>query len=256
MKLVVLADIHGNLTALEAVLSDLATQAPYDALWVLGDLASHGTRPNECVTRIRELATAQAEKVSVIGGNTERYLITNARPRRQVIQEEGALDELRAKFAQEDRLFEWSRNQLSWENFAYLGRLIGKECATYVAGFGQVIGYHAVPGDDETSITATTPDDVVLDSVLDHPARLGIYGHIHCQVNRFIGNFRLVNPGSVGLSFETPAHAQYAVLDFVDGQLSVVFHAVPYDVEAVIQDAYDVSHPSVATLEAVLRKGR
>ena len=75
-------------------------------------------------------------------------------------------------------------------------------------------------------------------------------------MNRTIGNFRLVNSGSVGLSFETPAHAQYAVLDFVDGKLSVVFHAVPYDVEAVIQDAYDVSHPSVATLEAVLRKGR
>ena len=255
MKLVVLADIHGNLTALEAVLSDLATHTPYDALWVLGDLASHGTRPNECVTRIRELATEQAEKVKVIGGNTERYLITNARPRRQVIQDEGALNELRAKFAQEDRLFEWSRNQLSWENFAYLGGLIGKECATYVTGFGQVIGYHAVPENDEMSITNSTPDDVVLDSVLDRPARLGVYGHIHCQVNRTIGNFRLVNPGSVGLSFETPAHAQYAVLEFVEGQLNLDLRAIPYDVDAVIQDAHDVSHPSIITLESVLRKG-
>lgn len=52
MKVLILSDIHANLTALEAVLAD----APdYDAVWCLGDLVGYGPDPNECIERIRSL---------------------------------------------------------------------------------------------------------------------------------------------------------------------------------------------------------
>jgi len=56
MRILVLSDIHGNLVALESVLS--AAAGKYDAIWCLGDIVGYGPRPNECVDLIREKASA------------------------------------------------------------------------------------------------------------------------------------------------------------------------------------------------------
>lgn len=54
MRYVVFSDIHGNLEALEAVMSDAARQGP-DAYVCLGDIVGYGPDPNECVARVRAL---------------------------------------------------------------------------------------------------------------------------------------------------------------------------------------------------------
>ncbi|MBP7356326.1 MAG: metallophosphoesterase family protein [Longilinea sp.] len=52
MRILVMSDIHANLSALEAVLNDAGL---VDAVWCLGDLVGYGPNPNECVQRIQEL---------------------------------------------------------------------------------------------------------------------------------------------------------------------------------------------------------
>ncbi|HSF82456.1 MAG TPA: metallophosphoesterase family protein [Anaerolineales bacterium] len=52
MRILVISDIHANLTALEAVIKH-ASQV--DAVWCLGDLVGYGPDPNECVTMVRSL---------------------------------------------------------------------------------------------------------------------------------------------------------------------------------------------------------
>jgi predicted phosphodiesterase len=52
MRILVLSDIHANLTALEAVLEDAGE---VDATWCLGDMVGYGPDPNECVARVRGL---------------------------------------------------------------------------------------------------------------------------------------------------------------------------------------------------------
>jgi diadenosine tetraphosphatase ApaH/serine/threonine PP2A family protein phosphatase len=52
MRILIISDIHANLTALEAVLSDAGE---HDATWCLGDLVGYGPDPNQCVQRIRDL---------------------------------------------------------------------------------------------------------------------------------------------------------------------------------------------------------
>jgi len=54
MRIAVVSDIHGNLTALEAVLADLEQTSPDLALHG-GDLADGGSSPIEVVDRIRDL---------------------------------------------------------------------------------------------------------------------------------------------------------------------------------------------------------
>jgi len=51
MRIAVLSDIHGNLPALEAVLSALE---PFEALWQLGDIVGYGPQPSEVIARLRK----------------------------------------------------------------------------------------------------------------------------------------------------------------------------------------------------------
>ena len=53
-QVLVISDIHANLPALEAVLTD-AGEIGYDQVWCLGDVVGYGSRPNECIERIRTL---------------------------------------------------------------------------------------------------------------------------------------------------------------------------------------------------------
>jgi predicted phosphodiesterase len=52
-KILVISDIHANITALEAVLADAGK---VDQVWCLGDIAGYGPDPNECIERVRGLS--------------------------------------------------------------------------------------------------------------------------------------------------------------------------------------------------------
>ena len=66
MRVVVLSDIHSNSPALEAVLEAVA---PYDRLWVLGDIVGYGPDPDAVVARLRE------EDVVAVAGNHDAAAI-------------------------------------------------------------------------------------------------------------------------------------------------------------------------------------
>lgn len=51
MRYAIISDVHGNLTALRAVLHDAGA---FDALWCLGDLVGYGPSPNECIEAVQE----------------------------------------------------------------------------------------------------------------------------------------------------------------------------------------------------------
>lgn len=50
MRVLVVSDIHANLMALEAVISDAGS---FDRIWCLGDVVGYGPDPNECVQLLR-----------------------------------------------------------------------------------------------------------------------------------------------------------------------------------------------------------
>jgi len=103
MRVLVLSDIHGNLAALETVLS--AAEDQYDTVWCLGDVVGYGPRPNECVALIREIAS-----VCVLGNHDWAAL---ARPGLDV---DGFNPQARQAVL-------WTREALSEESIAYLNQL-------------------------------------------------------------------------------------------------------------------------------------
>jgi len=52
MPILVISDIHANLTALEAVIDDAGS---VDGVWCLGDIVGYGPDPNESIARVRGL---------------------------------------------------------------------------------------------------------------------------------------------------------------------------------------------------------
>jgi diadenosine tetraphosphatase ApaH/serine/threonine PP2A family protein phosphatase len=55
MRIAIIADVHSNLAALEAVLNDAQSQKAVDGLWCLGDVVGYGPQPRQCLTRLREM---------------------------------------------------------------------------------------------------------------------------------------------------------------------------------------------------------
>ena len=56
MRVAVISDVHGNLHALDAVLTDVDAKR-VDAIWCLGDTVGYGPRPNECCAEIARRTT-------------------------------------------------------------------------------------------------------------------------------------------------------------------------------------------------------
>jgi predicted phosphodiesterase len=253
LRLAVLSDVHGNLIALETVLADLEAQGGADLTWYLGDFVA-GPRPVECIQRIKALAEADEGKTfKVIGGNIDRDVITGSRFSLPVAKD---ADELRGRFdawQQRDAVLNWSLSQLGWEEYEFLAKVVGHELWKEIDGYGAVIGYHAVPGDDLAMLMPDTPDEEAVDYVLDREGRLGIGGHTHIQMNRTIGRWQLVNVGSIGLSVDRPSYAQYGIFTFENGQVNVDLRSIPYDVDALIADLYAVNHPVPQWIETRVR---
>lgn len=254
MRLAVISDIHGNLVALEAVLADLEAAGGADLTWCLGDLAAFGPRPAECVARIRGLAqvtatgengetTKESKTFRVIGGNADRYLVTGERLRDPSAKDAAEFASLADRWQQRDSILNWGVGKLAWEDYEYLKAIRGRELWHEVEGYGTVIGYHAVPGNDESFLRPETSAEEAADYLLDREGHLGIGGHTHFQMDRQVGRWRLVNVGSVGLSFEQPGIAQYGLFDFAGGDVTVTLRQVAYDVAAVIDDLQAVGHP-------------
>lgn len=55
MKYAIISDIHGNLEALDTVLTEIEKQK-VDSIVCLGDIVGYGPNPNECVDKVREVA--------------------------------------------------------------------------------------------------------------------------------------------------------------------------------------------------------
>jgi predicted phosphodiesterase len=197
--LALIYDVHGNLPALEAVLSDAATHGA-DAYLIGGDVALFGAWPQDTVARLRELAPA-----TWIRGNGERW---TADP--------GAAPEpvRGATHAATDALGDALVAELAGlPESASLG---DGTRAWHASPISDVRSFWPAPADDEAELLAGSSD-----------ARL-VFGHTHLPFARTsdVGGVALVNPGSVGMPLDGDHRAAYALLHD-DG--TVEYRRVAYD---------------------------
>lgn len=246
MRLAVLSDIHGNLTALNAVLADLEAAGGADVRWVLGDLAFMGVEPAACIRAVKDLP-----EVKVIRGNTDRELVQGARSKMPLKEENFA--EFAAQLRERDLSHAWTIEQMAWADAEYLLKL-PPELSMPVEGYGQVSAFHAAPGDDEKGLLPDQPAHEVLDALLDREGRLAFCGHTHLPMDRDLGRWRVVNPGSIGMPFDGDQRAGYAIVTFENGSASLDLRRVPYDVEGEIARVQASDHPAREKIADRLRR--
>src|SRR3972149_6428640 len=109
MRIAVLADLHANLPALQAVLADAAS-IWCDAIWCVGDAVGRGPHPNEVVAELqrREVPTVQGNWDEAVGMDREQPGSTWATPE----AEAAGLASLR-----------WTAETLTEDNRAWLRQL-------------------------------------------------------------------------------------------------------------------------------------
>jgi predicted phosphodiesterase len=220
MRLAVLADVHGNLEALEAVLSDVDRQAPDASVVVAGDVVGYGPDPNACIELLR------ARGAAVVLGNHEEMVL-------------GLRDFSRCVYAGIVAAL-WTRRHLSPENEAYLRSL--SPSLEVAPG---VIAAHGDLGSTDTYVSTGPLARAALERLgVRYPnARVLLLGHTHHSMlfttsrgairgaagARFaLGNGpALINPGAVGQARDELVLARWACLD-LDGGL-VSYRALAYD---------------------------
>ncbi|MEJ5201087.1 MAG: metallophosphoesterase family protein [Anaerolineales bacterium] len=223
MRILVISDIHANLTALEAVLEAAGS---VDATWCLGDLVGYGPDPNECIELVRSLPSL----VCLLGNHdaaATSHISLNA-------------------FNYDARLsVHWLRGVLKPQNMSFLAGLPEK----YVT--------------HQVTLTHGSPRNPVWEYLLDtHTAafnfdffdtHLCFVGHSHvplaylalngtgnveCQLFNNGDKLKLtmraiLNPGSVGQPRDHDPRASYAIFD--PEEMTWELHRVEYDVLSVQQ---------------------
>jgi putative phosphoesterase len=247
MKLGLIADVHGNLAALRAVLVD-AEAIGVDRWWALGDLVLFGSRPVEVLE-----ALAGLPNVEYVSGNTDRYVLTGQQPSPHATAADAVGDlDLVERYGAMSGAIGWTRGALAQSGT--LDAVAGWPAQQLVElpGGSQLLGVHASPGrDDGPGIDNGATDGQLSDLVANCGARTIVGGHTHDPTDRVVGPVRALNPGSVGLP-RRPGYASWMRLDAGSDGIDVQHREVAFDVDGVVSDLHRRGYPNAPFLELVL----
>lgn len=237
MRIALIADIHGNLAALDAV-RDALGAARRDRIVCLGDVAATGPQPREVLDRLRGL------ECSLVMGNADAELLGPTEPGAEP-------DEFAANIFDITR---WAAAQLDAADRAFVAAF--EPTIEIALGMDtRLLCCHGSPRSFDDVIVAATPDEEIEGTIGGHEAEVYAGGHTHIRMLRGWRGREIVNPGSVGLAYRflpdgtvrVPPWAEFAILSCAeDGVLNVEFRRVPYDQEATVRAMHERGMPHAA----------
>ena len=214
MRICIFSDTHGNIVALEAVLSDMRSRGTFDLIIMAGDLAQFGPRPAETVDRIRALGCL------VLSGNTDQYIARN-----------------------EPAGLEWVRTQLGAERITYLAGLPFSYSIRPEAGH-ELLVCHANPCDVEKPLRPDAHEDDLRPLLVGLSADVLAFGHYHVPYIRRVEPYTLFDIASDGLPRDGDVRAVYGIAERKGGHWRLEHVRVPYDLESVVADIRSSSMPN------------
>ncbi len=227
MRILLVADIHGNWPALQAL------NEPFDVCVCLGDLVDYGLEPAPCIDWVRRKAHyavrgnhdhGVAQNVVVHGRNGFRYLTAVTRP--------------------------LTRERLGPDDLRYLSRLPVSQMVTL--DDTRFLLVHATPRDP---LDEYAPGDVEFwqRRLQDVEAEVVCVGHTHQPYVLEVGDKLVINPGSLGQPRDGDPRACYAIIE----DYKVDLKRLEYPVEETVRVIAESGLPDAAreALVGVFRTG-
>jgi putative phosphoesterase len=247
MRLGIVADVHGNDTALRAVLDD-AEQFGVDRWWALGDLVLSGPHPVEVLELLLGLPG-----IEMLRGNTDRYVLTGEQPspHKTVADAVGSAD-LVERYAAVAAGSAWTRGVL--DQAGLLGHLeaLPERLELRTPSGAAVLGVHASPqGDDGPGIEPDIAEERLAELFAGCGADIVVGGHTHYATDRRVGGIRALNPGSTGLP-RTLGAATWILLADDGDEVTVTHRKAPFDVDPVVRELRRRRHPNTEFVTGIL----
>ena len=211
----VIADMHGNLPALEAVLDDLAVVRP-DAIYIAGDFVNRGPASGAVVER------AMALGLPAISGNHDTWLASMA-------QGKHIPENWDDSWWQPQRLAvsELTPAMVAWvESLPAAMRI-------ELPGAAPALLVHGSPKSSRQGMGRTLSHEQATEMLRTIEESTVIGAHIHYPWERHVNGAHMVVIGAVGCPFNGDINAQYGLFtwDSADEEWRFEHHSVPYDHE-------------------------
>ena len=212
MRIAAIADVHGNLPALEAVLEDISSKQ-VDVTVFVGDVVMGAPDCRECW----KLASLNGPLVQ---GNTEHR-----------VGKFGTPDEDPSWSTEQYGPLRWSAQQFSPEERKQIAEL---PLTLHVPETEDLVFFHSTPRGFR-QIKAYTPEEELQDLFSDVFERYLVRGHHHNPQVRLWNNRIIVNCGSAGAQTDMNPDAQYLILERRNPRWHIQHQTVPYNVEAAVR---------------------
>src|SRR5215470_13131292 len=142
MRTAIIADIHGNLVALDAALAEIGAEG-VEQIVCLGDVAATGPQPTQVLARLRGLGCP------LVMGNADAYLL-DPKPTENAEGEQQKIAEIDV----------WCAGQLSAEDRAFIAGF--RPTASVPLGNGvTLLAYHGSPRSFDEAVMVETPDEAL-----------------------------------------------------------------------------------------------
>ncbi|WP_339305823.1 metallophosphoesterase family protein [Paenibacillus sp. FSL R5-0519] len=234
-RIAIVSDIHGNMTAWEAVREDIKSRG-VKRIFCLGDLVGKGPEPVQVVDGIRAACEI------VIRGNWDELVAVN----------------------QDNENFTWQAERLGEDRLAYLASLpfshqfqLSGRTIRLVHASPQSVYHRVQPWDamEKRLAMFDSPTDESAQGVADVVG----YGDVHNAYLQYMNGKLLFNAGSVGNPLDLP-QASYCILEGEDSNdndtpFNVQFVRVPYDIEREVQIAQSANVPALDFYIREIRTG-
>ena len=214
MRIAILADIHSNYPALQAVLVDISQQA-VDEIILAGDIINVAPFPREVMDMVHQ------HHWRMVRGNHEDYMLDCADP---------ACDTYPPDLW---RSMYWTFNQMTEEDLDLF-----RELPENIV-IDDLIIMHGIPGKLNISPVPATPIEILRKWYGHLPQKYIVTAHTHIPFLIQWDDKTLVNPGSVGVSFDGIASASYVIATQRGQDWTFEHRRAPYDVRLVAQAAQE-----------------
>jgi hypothetical protein len=236
VKITLVADIHGNLPALNAVLRHARGQGADQTILNLGDLTGYGPNPDEVVRW-----TQGTHILSILGDYDQKVLSKKHR-------HDGWAQ---VKRRDKRQMFAWTYQALSKRSRKILQKL-PEQRFIQMEGV-RILMSHGSPTSIRDHISPDTSNERLAELAARTEADVILCGNSHQAFLRKSGEVLFINPGTVGRPDDSDPRASYAIMDIHDGRVDVQFYRVTYDIAAAAQALLQTGLPPV--FAQVLRQG-